>query len=193
MKKKISTYAKENDLSYLTVYRMVKDNKLKHTVLPTGTILIIDEGVTCNTGPVRAALYARVSSSENKNNLASQLDRLTNYASAQGYNIVHSVKEVGSGLNDTRRHLAQLLNKTDYDVIIVEHKDRFSRFGINYIQSLLNQTGRRIEIINNTNENTKEDLMHDFISIITSFCARLYGLRRCRRRTEEIIKGLQCN
>jgi predicted site-specific integrase-resolvase len=36
----------------------------------------------------------------------------------------------------------------------------------------------------------KEDLMQDFVSIVTSYCARLYGLRRSRRSTEQLIKGL---
>jgi len=48
----------------------------------------------------------------------------------------------------------------------------------------------RIEVINET-KNDKEDLMQDFIAIITSFCARLYGLRRSKRKTEKIIKELK--
>jgi len=72
----------------------------------------------------------------------------------------------------------------------VEHKDRLTRFGFNYIQILFNQLGKEIEVVNET-KNDKEDLMQDFISIITSFCARLYGLRRSKRKTEKIIKELK--
>lgn len=75
-------------------------------------------------------------------------------------------------------------------VIVVEHKDRFSRFGLNYIQKLLEMDGRRIEIVNEVVDD-REDLMQDFVSIITSFCARLYGQRRNHRRTEKLIKELQ--
>lgn len=54
----------------------------------------------------------------------------------------------------------------------------------------MGKQGRIIEIINET-DNDKDDLMQDFVSIITSFTARLYGLRRSKRKTEKIIKELK--
>ena len=74
-------------------------------------------------------------------------------------------------------------------LIVVEHKDRLARFGLNYIERLLDLQGRKIEVINEQS-NDRDDLMQDFVSIITSFCARLYGLRRNKRRTEKIIEQL---
>ena len=109
---------------------------------------------------------------------------------ARGYKISKIVKEVGSGLNDERPKLAGLLKDRNIKVIVVEHKDRFSRFGLNYIQTLLNMDDRRIEIVNDSIDD-KEDLMQDFVSIVTSFCARLYGLRRNKQRTEKLIQELQ--
>ena len=38
--------------------------------------------------------------------------------------------------------------------------------------------------------NNKEDLIQDFISIITTFCSRVYGQRRSKRKTEKIIEEL---
>ena len=73
------------------------------------------------------------------------------------------------------------------NLIVVEHKDRLSRFGLNYIQKLLELDNRKIEIIN-PQSNDEDDLMQDFVSIITSFTARLYGRRRSKRLTEKIIK-----
>ncbi|NCD01339.1 IS607 family transposase [bacterium] len=190
MKKKISTYAKERDLNYRTVWRMVKNNQLPHEVLPSGTILVVDDEIELNND-IRVALYARVSSSENKDNLNRQLKRLENFAIAKGWKIKYSIKEVGSGINDKRKQLEKLLAKTDYDIILVEHKDRFSRFGVNYIEQLLNQTNRKLFIINDKDKNSQDDLMQDFVSIITSFTARLYGLRRGKRKTEKIIEDLK--
>ena len=190
MKKKISTYAKEHNISYRTVWNMVKSNKLQYEKLPTGTILILDSENKSNSD-IRVSLYARVSSSENKVNLDKQLERLENFAIAKGWKIVHSVKEIGSGLNDKRIQLEKLLSKRDYDIILVEHKDRFSRFGVNYIENLLNQTNRKLYIINDRQDNTPEDLMQDFVSIVTSFTARLYGLRRSKRKTEKLIEELK--
>ena len=92
-------------------------------------------------------------------------------------------------MNDTRPKLESLLTDRSIKVIVVEHKDRFSRFGLNYIQKLLEMDNRRIEIVNEVTED-RDDLMQDFVSIITSFCARLYGKRRTRRRTEKLISEL---
>jgi predicted site-specific integrase-resolvase len=74
-------------------------------------------------------------------------------------------------------------------VIVVEHKDRLTRFGYNYLEQLLKVQDRRIEVINLA-EDGKEDLIQDFVSIVTSFCARLYGQRRSKRKTERLIAEL---
>lgn len=60
----------------------------------------------------------------------------------------------------------------------------------NYIQVLLTMTARRLEVVNAAT-NDKDDLMADFAAVITSFCSRLYGLRRAKRKTEKIIAQLQ--
>jgi predicted site-specific integrase-resolvase len=99
------------------------------------------------------------------------------------------VTEIGSGLNDKRVKLESLLLDNSINLIVVEHKDRLVRFGLNYIQKLLEFNGRKIEIIN-TNNNDRDDLMQDFVSIITSVTARLYGQGRSKRNTEKLIKEL---
>lgn len=76
------------------------------------------------------------------------------------------------------------------NIIIVEHQDRLARFGFNYVEKLLNTMGRKIEVINPPLDE-KEDLIQDFVSIITSFTARLYGQRRSKRKTEFLIKSLK--
>ena len=194
MRVKLSKYAKMNGISYMSAYRYFNNGLIKGVKLKTGTILIdIDEegneNITKNT---RVVLYTRVSSSENKTNLDTQLDRLRSFAVAKGYTITKEIKEIGSGLNDKRPKLAEILKEDNWDVIIVEHKDRLARFGLNYLELLLNKQNKKIEVINEC-LNEKEDLMTDFVSIITSFCSRLYGLRRNKRRTEQIIKELTTN
>jgi putative resolvase len=68
----------------------------------------------------------------------------------------------------------KLLVDPSLTLIVVEHKDRLTRFGFNYIEQLLKMQGRKIEVINLA-ENGKEDLAQDFVRIVASFCARLYG------------------
>ena len=71
----------------------------------------------------------------------------------------------------------------------MEHKDRLTRFGYNYLTTLLSPDCE-IEIVNEAT-NDKEDLMQDMITIITSMCARYYGQRRSKRETEKIIRELK--
>lgn len=191
MKKKISTYAKEHNLTYQTVYKMVKRGEIPSVTLPTNTILIVEGNIDKPmSNALRVFLYARVSSSENKDNLERQMERIRSFAIAKGYTIIGEVSEIGSGLNDNRKKLEKILLADNYDCIIVEHKDRLARFGVHYLECLLEKQGKKIEVINEVPSNSKEDLLQDFVSIITSFTARLYGLRRSRRKTEKIIKEL---
>ena len=185
---KLSSYAKRLGISYKTAWRYWKDGKLDAYQLPSGTIIVADDKLRDKY----VCIYARVSSAENKGNLDSQTERLAQYCIAKGYKVHKIVKEVGSGVNDNRKKLAKLLNDSECGLIVVEHKDRLTRFGFNYIKVLLNQMGKDIEVANES-ENDKQDLMQDFVSIITSFCARIYGLRRSKRKTEAIIKELKGN
>lgn len=85
----------------------------------------------------------------------------------------------------------KLLDSHDeWDVFIVEHKDRLTRFGFSYIERLVELYGKEIIVINLTNEK-EDDLLEDLVSIITSFTARIYGQRRSKRKTEKIIAELE--
>ena len=187
MKKyKISEYARMNRVTVRTIWNWINDGKIKYERTKTNRILILEDDPHANT---YVAIYARVSSRENITNLERQKQRLLDYCAAKGYVIHKTVTEIGSGLNDTRPKLESLLLDNSIKIIVVEHKDRIARFGFNYIEKLLNKESRQIEIINEAS-NADDDLMQDFVSIITSFTARLYGLRRSKRRTEEIIKAI---
>lgn len=100
------------------------------------------------------------------------------------------VKEIGSGVNDNRAKFLALLEDQRVTTIIVEHKDRATRFGFRYLETLLRGQGRTLEVVNLA-ENNREDSLADLVSIVYSFAARLYGQRRAKRKTEAIVKQLQ--
>ena len=102
------------------------------------------------------------------------------------------VKENGSGINDQRPKFLALLADPNMGQIVVEHKDRASRFGLAYIHNLLAMQERELVVVN-TADTAEDDLMGDFIAIITSFCARLYRRRRAKRKTEQMLAALQQN
>lgn len=138
----------------------------------------------------RVCIYAHVSNCENKDNLERQAQRLEEYAIARGYQIHKVVKEIDSGVNNNREQLDKLLIDKNYRILIVEHKDRLTKFGFNYISTWFEDVGKKIEVLNELG-NDKANLMQDFISIITGCCTRLYGLRKSKRMTEKIIKELK--
>ena len=92
-------------------------------------------------------------------------------------------------MNDNRKQLNTLLDQP-IGTIIVENKDRLTRFGFNYLNNLYSKLGGNIIVIN-TAESDQEDLIKDLISIITSFCCRLYGMRRGYNKAKEIKASIQ--
>ncbi|MBZ8178663.1 IS607 family transposase [Oscillatoria salina IIICB1] len=187
---KLSDYAKKAGISYRTAWRWWKQGILTGYQSPTGTIIILSE--ENSKSDLIACIYARVSSAENKDNLDRQAERLKDYSIARGYKIYKIVKEIGSGLNDNRQQLGKILVDPNYNVLVVEHKDRLARFGTNYIKLLLKELNKELEIVNQS-EDKQDELMEDLIAIITSFCSRIYGLRRSKRKTEKIIAELKSN
>lgn len=189
MKYKISQYARKNNVTTRTVWNWIKNNKIKTDRTDSGGWLIVEDN---EHKYEKIAIYSRVSSSENKDNLERQTERLLNFCASKGYTVSLIVTEIGSGLNDKRPKLEKLLLDNSITKIVVEHKDRLARFGLNYIEKLLLINNRTIEYINPVH-NEKEDLIQDFVSIITSFTARLYGQRRNKRHTINLIESLKNN
>lgn len=190
---KLSFYAKQIGVTYRTAWNWYKAGKLSGYQTPTGTIIVTESKTVSAQAQIlsnKTVVYARVSAAENKSNLESQSQRLLDYCAAKGYQVEQVVKEIGSGVNDQRPKLLKLLTDDSVRRIVVEHKDRLTRFGFNYLDRLLKMQGREIEVIN-LGENGQEDLVQDFVAIVTSFCARLYGQRRAKRKTEKLIAELQ--
>ena len=189
--KKLSEYAKEHNVTYRTAYNHFKAGLISSAYqLPSGTIVIPDNAQQkLKQKNEYIITYARVSSSENKNNLITQSKRLQDFCAAKGWIVNKNILEIGSGINDNRKQLNSILQEGKVTKLIVEHKDRLTRLGFNYIKQLCDKINCEIIIINESELN--DDILQDFVSIITSFCAKLYGQRRSKRKTEKLIKKLQ--
>jgi predicted site-specific integrase-resolvase len=191
---KLSVAAKKLGITKQTLYNWRRAGKISFERSSTGLNFLsnatfselMHEEVRTTTN---VAVYARVSSSENKTSLEAQKERLVAYCAAKGYQLKRVVTETGSGFNDSRPRLQSLLIDQSIDLIVVEHKDRLTRAGFNYIETLLNMSNRKIEVINQV-DTDEASLVQDFASIITSFSARVYGKRRSQRKTEQLIESL---
>ena len=191
---KLSDYAKQMGVRYETAWRWFRDGKIQGQRIGPHTIIITEGHAEPVVATERVVIYARVSSAENRPNLDSQADRLAAYCAAKGYQVSKIVQEVGSGVNDARPKLLALLEDQSLSLIVVEHKDRLTRFGFRYLDTLLRSQGRAIEVVNladNGADNGQEDLLADLTAILYSFTARLYGQRQAKRKTETIIRTLE--
>lgn len=143
----------------------------------------------------KVALYCRVSSHEQKQkgDLDRQVGRLTTEAVNRGYNIVAVFDEVGSGMNDNRQKLQKLfglVKNKEVNIVLIEHKDRLSRFCINYLIAFFSSYGVKIEWTDEVLEKTYEnELVEDILSLMASFSAKIYGKRSHQnRKKKEALK-----
>jgi putative resolvase len=188
---KLSQYAKQQGISYSTALRWFHQGAIKGYQAPSGTVIVLPDEPSASV-PLKVAVYARVSRLENKANLDSQAERLVAYCTAKGYQVAKVVKEIGSGVNDARPKFLALLEDQSIGTLVIEHKDRATRFGFRYLETLLKTQGRTLEVVNQA-ENSTEDLLTDLTSIVYSFCARLYGELRAKRKTEKMVQELEAN
>jgi putative resolvase len=125
-------------------------------------------------------VYARVSSDDQRADLDRQVARPAQWGTANGHTVAQVVCEVGSGLNGKRPKLRRLLSDPSATVVLVEHRDRLARFGVEHLEAALSAQGRRI-VVADPGETT-DDLVRDMIEVLTSMCPRFYGRRGARNR-----------
>src|SRR5258708_23791827 len=124
---KLSKYAKHVGVSYKPAYRWYGAGSLDAYQTETGIIIVRDQH---DAQPVtgRIALYGRVSSIGQKEDLERQMHRLKDYAAAKGYQVSKEVTEIASGLNDKRPKLEKLLADPSIRTLIVKNPYRLTRF-----------------------------------------------------------------
>ena len=178
---KLSDWAAQQGVHYQTAWRWWKRGTLPVPArqLPSGTILVDVPAAAPHTRG-RLVVYVRVSSHDQRADLDRQVARAVGWASEQHLAVDQVVTEVGSGLNGRRPRLARLLADAQVATIVVEHRDRLARVGVEHLEAALAAHGRRLLVADP--EETTDDLVRDMIEVLTSFCARLYGRRGARNR-----------
>ncbi len=180
---KLSQYAKQQGISYKTAWRWFKAGQLDAYQTQTGTVIVREpEHVISQVS--RIALYARVSSVDQRAELDRQVERLKDYAVAKGYQISMIVSEIASGFNDQRPKLLKLLVDRSIGRIVVERRDRLAQLGYPYIEELLAAQDRHLEVI--FPDDIGEESAGDAASALSCMVAHLYGRKYNKRRTEKI-------
>lgn len=184
----LSEWAERNGVKRLTAWRWIDAGifPVPFERTPTGRIVVpVQEDVQAAGN--RTVLYARVSSSDRKSDLLRQVERLQLFAAGAGLAEVEIVKEVGSGLNGHRKGLLAVLKDLSVGTLVVEHRDRLARFGVEYIEALLSAHGRRLVVVEAGEQ--KLDIVQDFVDVVTSMCARIYGRRAAKNRAKRAVQA----
>ena len=186
---KLSTWARQQGLSYKTAWRLWKAGNLPVPAeqLATGTVIVHAAPVN---EPPGVALYARVSSADQKADLDRQLSRLAEFSAKHGFRLVEAVQETGSGLNGRRKALLRIFRNPKVQVILVEHRDRLMRFGFEYVEAALAAQGRRVVVIDGAE--ITDDIVRDLHEVIVALCARLYGKKAAKNRAKKALEAMQC-
>jgi putative resolvase len=106
---------------------------------PSGSIMVDLPG----SPPGRTVISARVSSPDQHPEMDRQIARVARWAAQEGLQVPEVVAEVGAGLNGKRTKLRRLLADPQATTIVVEHRDRLARLGVEYLAAALAAHGRR--------------------------------------------------
>ncbi|MDI6815857.1 MAG: IS607 family transposase [Actinomycetota bacterium] len=140
------------------------------------TLLSVSDGVAATEKDV--ALYARVSTQKQAENLTRQHERLFEACGERGYRIVLDCSEITSGLNDNRHQFFKIVDaacKGGVKRVVVERRDRFTRFGFRTIERFFNGVGCTVEVLEKTEDKSEhEELVENILTMIVSFSSRIY-------------------
>jgi putative resolvase len=177
---KLAEWARSYGVHPNTAYRWFREGKMPVPArrLTSGTIVVEQTPTAVADG--RSVAYCRVSSHDQREDLERQARRVSLWASEQGFSIDEVVTEIGSGLNAKRPRLTRLLADEGVVRIVVEHRDRLARFGVEHLAAALSAQRRHILVVDDGE--IDDDLVRDMTEVLTSFCARLYGRRGARNR-----------
>ncbi|WP_405650299.1 IS607 family transposase [Streptomyces sp. NBC_01386] len=181
---KLSEWAARNGVHYQTAWTWAKEGRMPVPVrqTPSGTWLV-DEPASEVSG--RVVAYCRVSSADQELDLDGQVACVVQGATGLGLPVAEVVTEVGSGLDGRRRKLHRVLSDPGAVVIVVEHRDRLARFGVEHFEAVLSASGSRLVVLDLTE--TADDLVRDVTEVLTSMCARLYGRRGAKKRAARAV------
>jgi len=187
-------------VSYPTLRRWIKEGRIRaiQTLggkyrIPESEVRRLLSGSGVVGKEVRAVIYVRVSSSDQRSDLERQTQYLMQYCSAKGYRVVDVLSDVASGLRTDRKGLQKLFNyvvNKQVDVVVVTYKDRLTRFGFEYLEHFFKQYGVNVEVaFGEEPRDAYQELVEDLITIVTSFAGKLYGMRSHRKK--KLVEGFK--
>ena len=191
---KIGEAAKILGVNPQTLRRWEEDGVIRFPAkrTPKGTRLYsLQELLGVNDLAYPTIAYARVSSSDQKEDLERQHAVLEAFCNKNGWQ-TEIIRDLGSGMNYNKKglgHLLELIVRGQMSRLVITHKDRLLRFGAEIVFRICELKGIEVVIINKGEQPSfEEELTRDVMEIMTVFCAKLYGRRshKSKKMAEEI-------
>ena len=154
------------------------------------------QGVVKQEKEPSVAIYCRVSTGDQKKkgDLTRQKERLVDYCVQNKMKIEYIFEEVGSGLNDKRKKLRELftlVSTNKISTVVIEHKDRLTRFNYNIFEFFINSYGVTIECVKSVlPQSFENELVTDILTIMSSYSAKIYGKRSHKNKKNENKQSL---
>jgi Predicted site-specific integrase-resolvase len=181
----LKDWAAATGVAYVTARRQYAAGTLPVPTYRLGRLIMVGVPVIGAADAGAVAVYARVSSTDQKADLDRQVARVTAWATGQKLAVTRVVTEVGSVLDGHSKKFLALLRDPAVSTIVVEHRDRFARFGAEYVEAALSAQGRRLLVVDPAG--VDDDLVRDVTQILTGLCARLYGRRAAAYRASRAV------
>ncbi|WP_405434370.1 IS607 family transposase [Micromonospora sp. NBC_00617] len=175
----LTEWGKREGVHPVTAYRWFREDKPPVPARRVGGLILVEQAAGASPSET-TVVHARVSSADQKSDLDRQVARVTAWATEQNLAVSRAVTEVGSALDGRRKAFLALLRDSAVSTIVVEHRDRFARFGAEYVEAALAAQGRRLLVVDPAE--VDDDLVRDVTEILTSLCARLSGRRAAASR-----------
>ena len=153
----------------------------------------IDSVLHRNTESRKHVIYCRVSNTKQKDDLHRQEQLLRGYVTSNGKICDMVYSDIASGMNENRKGLNLLISDIrdgKIDTVYITFKDRLTRFGFGYLESMFGLFNTKIVILNaTTEEDFQTELSEDIISIIHYFSMKMYSSKRSiLKNSMELLK-----
>ena len=174
-RQKLSDFAREQGMAYISIYKLWQQDLIEGIQLPSGTILVSGWKQQEPTVRLRVLIYARVPTMKQSKALAQQVTELERLAEKKNYEIVEIVEEIGFGFSGNRPKMLEILERTDWDILLVEHKEIPIKFGFEYLNASLVASGRSMEFKNHL-ELSSEAVLANLFSNMNALLKTLIGI-----------------
>ena len=129
--------------------------------------------------------YCRVSSPKPRDDLERQIEFMR-----EKHPQAEIIKDLGSGLNFKRKGRLSLLERAmqgDSLQLVVAHRDRLARFGLDLIKYIIEKNGGELVVLDQTTYSPEEELSQDLLNILHVFSCRMHGLRNYKKQVHQAL------